>query len=66
MPNCPTFAFLPFSCILKSQTPLKARLAITDRLIDLVIYRLYRLTEKEAQAVEGKQALCLSGACKMT
>lgn len=33
--------------------PLKARLAATDRLIDLSVYRLYRLTEEEVAIVEG-------------
>lgn len=33
--------------------PLKARLAATDRLIDLIVYRLYGLTEEEVQVVEG-------------
>lgn len=35
--------------------PLKARLAATDRLIDLIVYRLYGLTEEEVQVVEGKE-----------
>ncbi len=30
-----------------------ARLAATDRLIDLIVYRLYRLTEEEVAVVEG-------------
>jgi hypothetical protein len=34
--------------------PLKARLAATDRLIDLVVYRLYGLTEEEIAVVEGR------------
>ena len=34
--------------------PLKARLAATDRLIDLVVYRLYGLTEEEVAVVEGE------------
>ena len=33
--------------------PLKARLAATDRLIDLIVYRLYGLTEEEVAVVEG-------------
>lgn len=33
--------------------PLKERLAATDRLIDLVVYRLYGLTEEEVAVVEG-------------
>ncbi|GAB4405976.1 MAG: hypothetical protein Kow00123_18450 [Anaerolineales bacterium] len=34
--------------------PVKARLAATDRLIDLVVYRLYGLTEDEIAIVEGR------------
>ncbi|MFQ5902167.1 MAG: Eco57I restriction-modification methylase domain-containing protein, partial [Candidatus Binatia bacterium] len=33
--------------------PLKARIATTDRLIDLIVYRLYGLTEEEVKIVEG-------------
>ena len=33
--------------------PLKARLAATDQLIDLIVYRLYGLTEDEVAVVEG-------------
>lgn len=33
--------------------PLKQRLAATDRLIDLIVYRLYGLTEEEVGIVEG-------------
>ncbi|MBC7249930.1 MAG: Eco57I restriction-modification methylase domain-containing protein [Anaerolineae bacterium] len=36
--------------------PLKARLAATDRLIDLIVYRLYGLTEEEVAVVEGKSS----------
>ena len=32
---------------------LLARLAATDRLIDLIVYRLYGLTEEEVAVVEG-------------
>ena len=32
----------------------KARIAATDRLIDLIVYRLYGLTEKEIGIVEGE------------
>ena len=35
--------------------PLKARLAGTDRLIDLIVYRLYGLTEEEIAVVEGTE-----------
>jgi len=34
--------------------PLKARLAATDRLIDLIVYRLYGLTEEEVAVVEER------------
>jgi type I restriction-modification system DNA methylase subunit len=34
--------------------PLLARIAATDRLIDLIVYRLYGLTEEEVAVVEGK------------
>jgi hypothetical protein len=34
-------------------TPLVARIAATDRLIDEVVYRLYGLTEEEIKVVEG-------------
>lgn len=33
--------------------PLLARIAATDRLIDLIVYRLYGLTEAEVKVVEG-------------
>jgi len=36
--------------------PLKARLAATDRLIDLLVYRLYCLTEAEVAIVEGARS----------
>ena len=31
-----------------------ARIAATDRLIDLIVYRLYGLTEEEVAVVEGR------------
>ncbi|MBC8263432.1 MAG: N-6 DNA methylase [Anaerolineales bacterium] len=34
--------------------PLLARIATTDRLIDLIVYRLYGLTEEEVKVVEGR------------
>jgi hypothetical protein len=34
-------------------TPLKAKIAAADRLIDLIVYRLYGLTEEEVAVVEG-------------
>jgi len=36
-------------------TPLKSRLALTDRLIDQIVYKLYGLTEDEITIVEGKK-----------
>jgi len=36
--------------------PLLARIEATDRLIDLVVYRLYGLTEEEVTIVEGTVA----------
>jgi hypothetical protein len=35
----------------------QARIAATDRLIDLIVYRLYGLTAEEVAVVEGRQAL---------
>lgn len=35
---------------------LKARLDATDRLIDLIVYRLYGLTEEEVAIVEGTES----------
>ena len=35
--------------------PLKAKIAATDRLIDQIVYRLYGLTDKEIQVVEGER-----------
>ena len=34
--------------------PFKGRLAATDRLIDLIVYRLYGLTDEEIAVVEGR------------
>jgi hypothetical protein len=34
---------------------LVARIAATDRLIDLIVYRLYGLTEEEVAIVEGER-----------
>jgi hypothetical protein len=42
-----------YSDSLAKLLPLKARLAATDRLIDLIVYRLYGLTEEEVAVVEG-------------
>jgi hypothetical protein len=33
--------------------PLRDRIAATDRLIDLIVYKLYGLTDEEAAMVEG-------------
>jgi hypothetical protein len=35
-------------------TAVRARIAATDRLIDLIVYRLYGLTEEEVAIVEGR------------
>ena len=43
-----------YEASLEKLLPLKARLAATDRLIDLIVYRLYGLTEAEVAVVEGK------------
>ena len=37
-----------FGASLANLTPLKERIAATDRLTDLIVYRLYGLTEEEA------------------
>jgi hypothetical protein len=34
-------------------SPLKAKIAATNRLINLIVYRLYGLTEEEIAIVEG-------------
>ena len=34
-------------------SPLKTKIATTDRLIDLIVYRLYGLTEEEIKIVDG-------------
>lgn len=34
--------------------PIKERLALTDKLIDQVVYKLYGLTEEEVAIVEGR------------
>ena len=43
-----------FDQSMKTLEPLKARIAATDRLIDLIVYRLYGLTEEEVAVVEGE------------
>jgi hypothetical protein len=42
-----------FQKSLKKLIPLKEKIAATDRLIDLIVYRLYGLTDEEAAIVEG-------------
>jgi hypothetical protein len=44
------------SCRTKTKLPRRLRLlsAATDRLIDLIVYRLYGLTEEEVAVVEEK------------
>jgi len=41
-----------FSNSMAKLTPLKARIAATDRLIDQIVYRLYGLTEEEIAIIE--------------
>jgi len=45
-----------FNASLAKLTPLQAKIAATDRLIDLIVYRLYGLTEEEVAVVEGNAA----------
>lgn len=45
-----------YQASLERLLPLKSRLAATDRLIDLIVYRLYGLTEEEVAIVEGSAA----------
>jgi hypothetical protein len=42
-----------FNASVAKLAPLKAKIAATDRLIDLIVYRLYGLTEEEIAIVEG-------------
>jgi hypothetical protein len=42
-----------FGASVNSLGPLKGRLAATDRLIDRIVCRLYRLTDEEIAIVEG-------------
>ncbi len=42
-----------YATSMEKLTPLKAKIAATDRLIDLIVYRLYGLTKKEIAIVEG-------------
>ena len=43
-----------FNTSMAKLTPLKAKLSATDRLIDLIVYKLYGLTEEEIAVVEGR------------
>jgi len=36
--------------------PIKRKLALTDKLIDLIVYKLYGLTNEEVAIVEGREA----------
>ena len=51
--NPDTRAEREFNKSLAKPRPLKERLAATDRLIDLIVYRLYGLTEEEMAIVGG-------------
>ena len=42
-----------FNASIAKLSPLKAKIATTDHLIDLIVYRLYGLTEEEIAIVEG-------------
>ena len=42
-----------YSASMEKLSPLLARIGETDRLIDLVVYRLYGLTAEEIEIVEG-------------
>ena len=44
-----------YEASLEKLLPLKARLSATDRLIDLIVYRLYGLTEEEVAVVEERR-----------
>ena len=43
-----------FEKSLTKLSPLKNNIATTDRLIDLIVYRLYGLTDEEVKLVEGE------------
>ncbi len=43
-----------FEKSLEKLSPLKRKVATTDRLIDLIVYRLYGLTEEEIKHVDGE------------
>ena len=45
---------IEYAASLDKLLPLKAHRTATDRLIDLVVYRLYGLNEAEIAVVEGK------------
>ena len=40
--------------MLENPLIIKQRLALTDKLIDHIVYRLYGLTEEEIRVVEGE------------
>lgn len=41
-----------FNASMSKLNPLKSKIAATDRLIDLIVYRLYGLTEEKIEIVE--------------
>jgi hypothetical protein len=43
----------PLAALSEERARLRARIAATDRLIDLIVYRLYSLTAAEVAVVEG-------------
>ena len=43
-----------FERSLATLSPLKERIAATDRLIDQIVYKLYGLTDEEVAIVEGQ------------
>ena len=42
-----------FSAAVNMLGPLKTRIAMTDKLIDQIVYKLYRLTDDEIAIVQG-------------
>ena len=44
--------------MLENPLIIKQRLALTDKLIDHIVYRLYGLTEEEIRVVEGSEFVC--------
>ena len=43
-----------FSAAVNVLGPLETRIAMTDKLIDQIVYKLYGLTEAEIAVVEGR------------